>query len=215
MGVLTSAVFLPTTIGVGASGAIFGLFGAAWADLIQNWESYKERKNGLTMLCELIFGTILNFLLGLCPILDQFAHLGGMITGVLLGFKFMLHKSYDSSGKEKAIQKSQRYLQICGLVTVPVSMIILLIILYRVAGTSSNWCTVCSAINCIPIQGLWNCDNSGCSSDPGVHGNFFFQNKTLEVFCPITTFGKVVYTTLNHPATTQDVVSTCQALCFS
>jgi len=36
MGVLCSAVFNPAQVGVGASGAIFGLFGSAWGDLIQN-----------------------------------------------------------------------------------------------------------------------------------------------------------------------------------
>jgi membrane associated rhomboid family serine protease len=82
MGALCSAVFLPNVVGVGASGAIFGLFGACFADLIQNWGLYKSRGNAKTVLCQLVFGAILNFLLGFLPVLDQFAHLGGFFTGV-------------------------------------------------------------------------------------------------------------------------------------
>ena len=82
MGALCSAVFLPNVVGVGASGAIFGLFGSCFADLIQNWGLYKSRGNARTTLCQLVFGAVLNFLLGLIPMLDQFAHLAGFCTGV-------------------------------------------------------------------------------------------------------------------------------------
>lgn len=82
MGVLCSAVFEPNVVGVGASGAIFGLFGSCVADLMQNWGLYKSRGTAKSVLCQLVFGSILNFLLGLLPVLDQFAHLGGFFTGV-------------------------------------------------------------------------------------------------------------------------------------
>ena len=43
IGVLTSCVFLPDRMGVGASGAIFGVYGAAWSDVIVNWSLYKAQ----------------------------------------------------------------------------------------------------------------------------------------------------------------------------
>ncbi|CAN0466261.1 unnamed protein product, partial [Discosporangium mesarthrocarpum] len=35
---------------VGASGAIFGVFGALWADLFHNWGVYRDKCMALTML---------------------------------------------------------------------------------------------------------------------------------------------------------------------
>jgi membrane associated rhomboid family serine protease len=68
-GVLTSSVFLPNIVGVGASGAIFGLFGASWADVIQNYGIYKTRKENKNAVKNLAIGTVLNILLGLIPIM--------------------------------------------------------------------------------------------------------------------------------------------------
>ena len=68
-GVLGSCVFLPNVIGVGASGAIFGLFGASWADVIQNYGIYKTRKENTIAVKYLTIGTIVNIILGLVPMM--------------------------------------------------------------------------------------------------------------------------------------------------
>eukprot|EP01043_Picozoa_sp_COSAG02_P065544 COSAG02_NODE_9928_length_2072_cov_1.145971_1_plen_551_part_10 len=41
-GATVSAIFLPWQVGVGASGALFGLFGSCWSDLVQNWFEIEE-----------------------------------------------------------------------------------------------------------------------------------------------------------------------------
>jgi hypothetical protein len=124
----------------------------------------------------------------------------------------LLQKRYTRFGEEKAFRKRQRFLQIAGATSVVTSIIILLIVLYQ-GVDPKGWCSWCTYINCIPIQNLWNCDDTGCS-DGGVVG-LPFPNSTMQVTCPSSTNGKVVYTRLNHAPTSQDVIAACQALCFT
>jgi membrane associated rhomboid family serine protease len=69
-------------LGVGASGAIFGLLGA--------WLAYSFRRRdtafGAMQLRQALFWIGLNFVLGLTvPGIDNFAHLGGLIGGTIAG----------------------------------------------------------------------------------------------------------------------------------
>ncbi|XP_024537182.1 RHOMBOID-like protein 2 [Selaginella moellendorffii] len=82
-GSLLSALFLRLTISVGASGALFGLMGALLSELLVNW-SHHERS--WFTLSQLVVLFIINLALGKMPHVDNYAHLGGCISGILLGF---------------------------------------------------------------------------------------------------------------------------------
>jgi membrane associated rhomboid family serine protease len=210
VGVLTSAVFSPFKIGVGASGAIFGLFGAAWADLIQNWGLYKTRKAAISTLIQLVFSTILNIMIGFAPFLDAFAHLGGMICGVFLGFTLLLERRYTRFAEAKDFKTKHRLLQLAGILSTPVATIILLIWLYT-AQDPNSWCSWCKYIDCIPVQDLWTCDDC---TDAGLSGEAFV-NQTITVTCPIT--GQQVWGNITKnwkQATTADLLVLCKAKCF-
>jgi len=181
MGVLCSAVFNPTQIGVGASGAIFGLFGAAWGDLIQNWGQYKSRGNARCTLFQLIMGTLLNTAIGFLPVLDQFAHLGGMLTGFSLGLTLMLQKRYTRFAEDKGFKYKHRFLQLFGLLSVPAAMIVLLVlifVLYKGADPNKTFCSWCHWLDCIPVPGAWDCDP--CDGMTGTQ----YANGSLLVTCP-------------------------------
>ncbi|XP_021906620.1 RHOMBOID-like protein 5 isoform X2 [Carica papaya] len=80
-----------TTISVGASGALFGLLGAMLSELITNWTIYENKCAALTTLI-LIIG--LNLAVGFVPHVDNSAHIGGFLTGFLLGFVLLVRPQY-------------------------------------------------------------------------------------------------------------------------
>ncbi|KAM0996250.1 hypothetical protein FF1_006181 [Malus domestica] len=84
-GSLLSALFIQYGISVGASGALFGLLGSMLSELISNWTMYV---NKLAALLTFLFIIIINLAVGILPHVDNFAHIGGFVSGFLLGFFF-------------------------------------------------------------------------------------------------------------------------------
>ena len=58
---------------MGCSGALFGLIGYMFIDVIVNW---KDISNPVRELVKLLIVTIISLILGLLPGLDNFCHLG-------------------------------------------------------------------------------------------------------------------------------------------
>lgn len=87
-GNLASAIFLPDLLSVGASGtpivtihsigALFGVIGLALVSNIKNWSSTHKPCRSLVGLC---ISIIITLAIGLLPLVDNFCHLGGLITG--------------------------------------------------------------------------------------------------------------------------------------
>ena len=84
-GAIASMATLPVRSSVGASGAIFGLFGALLAFLLVNHRSVPAtvlRPLRSSALSFVVFNTLFG---AAVPIIDQWAHLGGLVTGFLGG----------------------------------------------------------------------------------------------------------------------------------
>jgi len=78
-----SAFCAPRTVSVGASGALFGILAADVTYLALNWDSILNNAGEAIMLAIII---ILNLVLGFTGTgIDNYAHLGGAIFGLLLG----------------------------------------------------------------------------------------------------------------------------------
>ncbi|CAF4564482.1 unnamed protein product [Rotaria socialis] len=82
-GVLLSAVGLPISPGVGASGALMGIIAVHLIDIIRCWNEISNPwtqiiMNGTSALVSLIIGTFV-------PMIDYMAHLGGFLIGILSG----------------------------------------------------------------------------------------------------------------------------------
>jgi len=85
--IIASFYFMPQEISVGASGAIFGLVGAYSVFVLMHRRAF--RKGGIPALLWLIFVIAGNLSIGFfVPNVDNYAHLGGLLSGCLLGWWF-------------------------------------------------------------------------------------------------------------------------------
>jgi membrane associated rhomboid family serine protease len=88
-GSLASFAFGDAQFGIGASGAIFGLFGILLVATRTHHPALdRNSRNFITQLGGIL---VLNIIIGLAAsgYVDNFAHLGGFITGALLGIAFV------------------------------------------------------------------------------------------------------------------------------
>jgi len=87
---LLSCVCSPGSISVGASGALFGMLGANISYILMNWNDIIWPQ---TQLCQACCVVIVNFIIGMGwseGNVDNFAHLGGLVTGLLMGLAFVV-----------------------------------------------------------------------------------------------------------------------------
>nr|CAD1835469.1 unnamed protein product [Ananas comosus var. bracteatus] len=95
-GSVLSALFIRNSISVGASGALFGLLGAMLSELFTNWTIYTNKAVALLTLLTII---AINLALGILPHVDNFAHIGGFLTGFLLGFILLIRPQFGWSAR--------------------------------------------------------------------------------------------------------------------
>ena len=183
-GNIVSALFLPASLTVGASGAIFGLLGGAWADLIQNWS---HTVNPCCQMIGLLFTTALNVVMGLMPFLDNFCHLGGMVSGFFLGLVLFVQQDKES-GRQSRCQYTCAH---SGLVISIVSTLVFLGLLYT-GVDGSKFCPSCEALNCFPIEGLWSCNIViGCNVKQPDGFSLELPYGAENTFLPFNTTGNV------------------------
>jgi len=85
IGGLVSLLMHPVSVGVGASGAIFGLFGALAGFFLAHREQIAEHTRAFMKDFALLIG--LNLVIGFAiPAVDVSAHMGGLIVGGIGGY---------------------------------------------------------------------------------------------------------------------------------
>jgi len=73
------------SVGVGASGAIFGMYGVFLAMLTTNLIEKKARN---AMLQNILFFVVFNLAYGMRGNIDNAAHLGGLLSGMVIGYSY-------------------------------------------------------------------------------------------------------------------------------
>lgn len=163
-GSLLSALFIQSNISVGASGALFGLLGSMLSELITNWTIYANKVAAFITLVVII---AVNLALGILPHVDNFAHIGGFLSGFLLGFVFLIRPQFGWFSQRRAplgyipasvkskFKTYQCALWIISLILLIAGLTIGMVLLLR--GVDANeHCSWCHYLSCVPT-GKWSC----------------------------------------------------------
>jgi membrane associated rhomboid family serine protease len=141
----------PGVPSLGASGAIFGMFAVEWVDLFAHWRYiYRPVRRLVFLAINLLIGIAIGFI----PYIDNFAHLGGFLMGLLVGMVFY-----------PIISPTRRHALISWcfrLVALPL-VIVLFVVLTRNFYTSDPYaaCSWCRYLSCIPTSSNDYCKGTG------------------------------------------------------
>ncbi|KAL4385280.1 hypothetical protein GQ457_15G001990 [Hibiscus cannabinus] len=158
-GSLLSSLFILNNISVGASGALFGLLGAMLSELITNWTIYTNKASALLTLLVII---AINLAIGILPHVDNFAHIGGFVTGFLLGFVLLPRPQLGwlerGTGLKSKYKPYQYVLWVASVVLLVVGVGVALVVLFR--GEDGNeHCSWCHYLSCVPTS-RWDCNQN-------------------------------------------------------
>ncbi|CAN1751940.1 RHOMBOID-like protein 3 [Linum perenne] len=162
-GSVLSSLFIRSGISVGASGALFGLLGAMLSELLTNWTIYSNKAAAMITLLVII---AVNLAIGILPHVDNFAHIGGFLTGFLLGFillprpqfSWMERRNLPSGVRLKSKYKPYQYvLWVISLALLISGFAVALVMLFRGVNGHEK-CHWCKYLSCVPTS-KWECDD--------------------------------------------------------
>ncbi|XVF53655.1 hypothetical protein PTKIN_Ptkin05aG0116200 [Pterospermum kingtungense] len=163
-GSVLSSLFIQNNISVGASGALFGLLGAMLSELITNRTIYTNKAAALFTLLVII---AINLGVGILPHVDNFAHIGGFLTGFLLGFVllprpqfgWLERRNLPAGTRLKSKYKAYQYvLWLVSLVLLVVGFTVALVMLFR-GENGYDYCHWCHYLSCVPTS-RWDCNEN-------------------------------------------------------
>ncbi|KAL6076911.1 Rhomboid-domain-containing protein [Balamuthia mandrillaris] len=144
-GNLVSSIFLPQQVTVGASGSLFGFTAVLLTDLISNWTIIK---NPIRALIGMILGIMVSLALGLLPGVDNFAHIGGFLEGLMAGFIFLP----SIAAKTNKCHFYMRRILLFVCVPLNIGFLVGGFVLFYKSVDPDGWCNGCEVIDCVPIM---------------------------------------------------------------
>lgn len=171
-GSVLSALLIQDQVFAGASSAIMGLIGASFADMITNWGVTSRRAYKFV---DLTLFALISLAFGLMPQVDNFANVGGFVTGLLLGFVLLLRpqrgykdtrhlsqlEAYVVNNEHSDLppvpmyKKSQRVGRVLALLLLLGLLIAGTVLLFVDVNVNKN-CKWCHYLACVPNL-KWDC----------------------------------------------------------
>jgi di/tricarboxylate transporter len=147
----------------GPSGAHFGILACIYIDILynifHNWQNDKSYKNEGLKVNLMIYSLVLVLLfsLGLLPWLDNWAHIFGFISGVLLSGVLIKELQFEEKGLNKFRVIVGSFLSFVFM------FVVLVIVFYVTPPTEGSWVQY---INCAPLDETF-CQNMDVSITRG------------------------------------------------
>ncbi|ORX47324.1 rhomboid-domain-containing protein [Piromyces finnis] len=145
-GFMFGADYSIQTPSVGCSGSLYGLIACLLLDLILNW---KLLIKPVRELMKMLMVVVISLGVGLLPFVDNFAHVGGFVTGLIAGL--ILLPSIKFNMKDRIIKKT------VTILCIPLLVIVFAYLIISFYKSDSIKCEWCKYVNCLPING-W-CDD--------------------------------------------------------
>ncbi|XP_023240059.1 inactive rhomboid protein 1-like [Centruroides sculpturatus] len=139
-GNLASAIFVPYRAEVGPAGSQFGLLACLFVEVIHCWQMLKRPGAALLQLGGV---TMVLFLIGLLPWVDNYAHLFGFIFGFLMSYALLPFVSFGT------YDRTTKIILIWVCLIVVTALFVGLIVLFYVHPIYE--CSFCKYFNCIPL----------------------------------------------------------------
>ncbi|KAJ8916104.1 hypothetical protein NQ315_004471, partial [Exocentrus adspersus] len=139
-GNLASAIFVPYRADVGPAGSQFGLLACLIVEVLNAWPMLKHPNQAL---CKLLSITMVLFLVGLLPWVDNYAHLFGFVFGFLLSYALLPFISFGKYDRHKKV-----FLIWVCLAAAWILFICLVLLFYIIPVYD---CKICSYFNCLPL----------------------------------------------------------------
>ncbi|KAI5479790.1 hypothetical protein MNV49_002602 [Pseudohyphozyma bogoriensis] len=139
---------------VGASGAIFGTHAAILVDLFAHWSiEYQPKRKLFYLILEIVVGLAL----GLVPGVDNFAHIGGFLIGLLMAIVLF-----------PMIHQTKRHRIICivlRVIAAPLVVVLFVVLIRNFYETDpSKACSWCRYLSCWPTSSNNHCKGTGLST---------------------------------------------------
>ncbi|KAI8646841.1 rhomboid family-domain-containing protein [Parasitella parasitica] len=142
--ILSAMLSQNLTASTGCSGALFGLIGYMFIDVLVNW---KVLPHPIRDLMSLLVSTIISLVLGLLPGLDNFAHIGGFAVGIFMGMMICPMRPMAS---KKVIVFT--WIVRCIALAILVVLFAVSIKEFYSAADPSKICPNCKYLSCLPVN---------------------------------------------------------------